>query len=552
MLIEMRGIETNTGLLVPYYVFPWTRAEIDNAFSGGKCMLQEYINPYNTDLIDYMPQPQRGAWRAALKESWELGGNPAAYLGMNAGTHRLLAADGSNSTAIGSTITISPTSIGWEPQGGYEVRLVRGSDGGNRWTSSVGSPGGYSSGIRSLLRDGLLNPSISGAGGMPKTWVQTSDNQLIILSPYVDYNGEGWMYLVASTGFGGVGSGADQYKTVHIKWIDTEDTGGDTMTRFNPRIKTGSMGAYVIGGANVDRLNRFTTDLWETDLIEGIRSSFIGDGRNALLGLRFFYGLAYSEDLVVPNTWWFIKLGNVTFDVSALRTDSEFCSFDFGELVVPRSYGDYRDYTEVQYRAHLPFLGIVDLDPQEVVGKSVYLRYMINLTDGSAIVSLSNDANYPNSSGTFFSATCQWGYDVPLQIEAVRDTTSAAINLGLRTVGGIAAGAAVGGPVGAIAGGVVGAMSATDANQAQSYSTGSLSPNANVMGDFEAKIVAYRRDDLSGDIETSLGKAAGGNVKVGDLSGFAQFDVIYNGGILPMRRSASIIAKLQEGIYIND
>lgn len=548
MQIEMRGIKTNTGLLIPYYVFPWTKAAIDSAFSGTNSLIQKYVNPHQSSLLDYMPQPYRDVWRAALKESWELGGNPAAYLGMNAGTHRLLAANGSNSTANGSIITISPTSIGWESQGGYEVRLVRGTDGGSRWTSSAGISGGYSSGIRPLLRDGVINSGV--VRGMPKTWVQTSDNQLITLSPYVDTNADGWLYLVASTGFGGAGSGANQYKTDHIKWIETEDTAGEIMTRFQPRIKTGSMGAYLISGSNVATLNKFTTDLWETDLIEGIRSSFIGDGRNALLGLRFFYGLAYSPDLVIPNTFWFIKLGNVTFDVSTLRTDSEFCSFDFGELVVPRSYGDYRDYTEVQYRAHLPFLGIVDLDPQEVVGKSVYLRYMVNLTDGSAIVSLSNDAKYPNSSGTFFSATCQWGYEVPLQIEAVRDTATAAINLGLRTVGGIATGAAMAGPAGAIAGGVVGAMSSTDANQAQNYSAGSLSPNANVMGDFEAKIVSYRREDLSGDIETSMGKAAGGNVRVGDLTGFAQFDVIYNGGTLPMRHAAEIVAMLQQGVYL--
>ena len=95
-----------------------------------------------------------------------------------------------------------------------------------------------------------------------------------------------------------------------------------------------------------------------------------------------------------------------------------------------------------------------------------------------------------------------------------------------------------------------GAMSSTDANQAQNYSAGSLSPNANVMGDFEAKIVSYRREDLSGDIETSMGKAAGGNVRVGDLTGFAQFDVIYNGGVLPMRHAAEIVAMLQQGVYL--
>lgn len=552
MLIEMRGIETNTGLLIPYYVLPWTENQIKDAFSGGKNKLQEYINPHSGDgIITYMPDPYRGAWNAVLKESWELGGNPAAYLGMNAGAHRLLAPDGSNSTQVGSTITISPTTIGWTPRSGYEIRLVSGTGGNNRWISTVDTPGGYSSGIRPLLRSGILNPEGGLVSGMPKTWVQTTDDRLITFSPYVDNNRYGWMYLIASTGFTG-NPGASNYKTVHIKWIETDDIGGETMSRFQPRIKSGSIGAYLISGVNVDILEQFTTDLWETNLVESIKTAFIGDGRNALLGLRYFHGLAYSEDLVVPDSFWFIKLGNVTFDVSSLRSDSEYCSFNFGELVVPRSYGDYRDYTEVQYRAHLPFIGIVDLDPQEVVGKSVFLRYMVNLTDGMAIASLSNDANYPNSSGTFFSATCQWGYDVPLQVDAVRDVTSAGFNLGLRTVGGIAAGAAMGGALGAVAGGAVGAMSTVDANQAQSYSAGSLSPNANVMGDFEAKIVAYRREDLSGDIETSLGKAAGGNVKVGDLTGFAQFDVIYNGGILPMRHAADIISQLQEGIYINE
>lgn len=113
-----------------------------------------------------------------------------------------------------------------------------------------------------------------------------------------------------------------------------------------------------------------------------------------------------------------ISMSIVPFDVSAEQGTSEvvkFCGvstnismakvkqykqFDFGDLPIKResnSAFDYNNYSKV--KCYLPFIGIVDLNTDDVMGADLNLVYNVDLLSGDCIASIQckkNDVTYKN------------------------------------------------------------------------------------------------------------------------------------------------------------
>lgn len=371
-----------------------------------------------------------------------------------------------------------------------------------------------------------LNPDMLGTA-----YATTSDYQLVRISLAAQANIVGWQNWTVEITEGSnfyFPAPIDRMKSNFVdKHEDGEDPdpGGDTVARFNPRTATSTVGCYIM---SKDDIREFLNDLWTTDVIDSIRNAFIGDGSNALLGVRWFYGI---KDKLHSAGSAKISLGNVVFkDIPSYPVaNSEFVEFDCGSVAVPQYYGDFRDWNATTYKAYIPFVGMIDLLAGDVVGKTLYLRYLINISDGSAVAVLSTTPTAPNGAGTIFTATCSWGYDIPVRVDSMLDAVARITKVSLGSI--------------PILGGGLG--------EASAYSTGDLAPNSNIMGDFIPKIVIYRKDDLSGGQFADAEGAPGTNpISVGDASGYLKTSVVYNAGSLAMRRSGEIISMLQEGIYI--
>ena len=75
----------------------------------------------------------------------------------------------------------------------------------------------------------------------------------------------------------------------------------------------------------------------------------------------------------------------------------QFVSVDCGEAYIPKvraSALDYNPYTRI--RLFLPFIGTVELDPDEVIGKTIHVKYKVDVVSGVcvAVVMADNDARY--------------------------------------------------------------------------------------------------------------------------------------------------------------
>ena len=158
------------------------------------------------------------------------------------------------------------------------------------------------------------------------------------------------------------------------------------MPRFQPRTATDAISCYVMDRQSV---KNFIDKLYTKDIYDKIKNMLYGDGAGNILSLKWFYGIRPAISTPQKRK---ITLGNVILDLSVPVFAGDFTQVYMGKVFVGGVYGDYRDYTNVRIQVYVPMVGMVDLDPSMVVGKVLHLIYTVNLTDGSAIVTLSTTA----------------------------------------------------------------------------------------------------------------------------------------------------------------
>lgn len=331
------------------------------------------------------------------------------------------------------------------------------------------------------------------------------------------------------------------------------------MPRYQPRTTTDSISCYVMTRSLV---KQFIADLYTTDTYEKVKQMLYGDGANNLLSLKWFYGVRPS--ITTPRSSK-ITLGNVVMDKSVAPVyNGDFVQVYMGYIRVPREYEDHRDYTNVRYQAYIPMVGVIDLDPAQVVGKHIHLLYTVNLTDGSAVVTLSisnlvvaGNPTLPKTDGWYdtpqivFTSSITYGYEIPLTAESIRSSSLLVGEVVSKAIVGGVGGALVGNFVGAALGATAGAISASTSGVQTTYSVGALTSNSNVMGDFTPKLIRTVTKDVSGDISQATGLPCGKVVRVGDASGYLKAAMVYGTPSTTMQHTDEIVNMLKEGIYIS-
>lgn len=324
------------------------------------------------------------------------------------------------------------------------------------------------------------------------------------------------------------------------------------MPRFQPRTATDAISCHVM---NRGEVKQFVEKLYTKDIYDKIKNMLYGDGAGNILSLKWFYGIRPALSTTQKRR---ITLGNVVLDISTPVFAGDFTQVYMGNVYVGGKFGDYRDYTNMRIQAYIPMVGIIDLDPSAVVGKSLHLIYTVNLTDGSAIVTLSTTAGggsltktegWYETDNIVFTTSITYGYEIPLNIDSIRSAALTVGEIAVKTVAGGAVGAIAGNIPGAVLGALAGATSTTGVQT--TYSSGSLTPNSNVMGDFTPKLIRTYNEDVSGDISLAMGRPSGRVVKVGSASGYLKAAEVFGTPSSIMQHSDEIVNMLKEGIRIS-
>lgn len=159
---------------------------------------------------------------------------------------------------------------------------------------------------------------------------------------------------------------------------------------------------YVMTGAQVSNLGRilwtsFNDSTVTMDMVENFWANVqqttgtwdISAVMNFFISLTMFpfdvTGILSSTSLQSASEL-FVGTGKLGLDVkgnSNLYVANYVVGIaDLGVVKIPETYGDYRDYANTVISAYLPYVGTVQLNPSDVVGKSIACKYAIDINSG--------------------------------------------------------------------------------------------------------------------------------------------------------------------------
>ncbi len=310
-----------------------------------------------------------------------------------------------------------------------------------------------------------------------------------------------------------------------------DDTSDPISTPSLPTsISTGS-GLFTAYNPSTSQLASFASALWNmdaSDINDVLRFLFGGDAFNAVIGLHL---LPVSPTIGGSQT---IKLGNWDTGVSAPRIINQYAQVSFGSVLLPEYWGnciDYAPYTKIQLA--LPYIGIVDVDTDDVLGSTNTLTYNIDVLSGAICATLHC------VKGNLNSVIYQWSGSCAVSLPF----SGASYNSVLGAIAGIAA-AGMGfasmaaGPIGAalpaaalaVGGGAFGAGSAASimgTMKGKVQKSGSFGANSGALGIMTPYFILTRPvQSVPETWQADKGYPANISAQLGSLAGYTEVSEI--------------------------
>ena len=185
--------------------------------------------------------------------------------------------------------------------------------------------------------------------------------------------------------------------------------GGDSPTVVPPVGKASSL--WSIYNPTLEQVNQFGSWLWSSNFVEQLKKLF-NDPMQAIIGLHKVYSPVQTTG---QGT---IKCGYLDSEVPSKLVSEQYVTVDCGSVDVQEYFGnvfDYPPYTEISI--YLPFIGIRQLDPSDVMRSTISVKYHVDVLTGACLaeVNVQRDASggtlytfsgdaavrYPVSSGSY-------------------------------------------------------------------------------------------------------------------------------------------------------
>lgn len=145
---------------------------------------------------------------------------------------------------------------------------------------------------------------------------------------------------------------------------------------------------YVPSLTDVQSLARYLWTNFDLHDPTNTLSKVFTDPINAILSLHI---LPFTPESSTPVT---VTFGGFATSVEVPPASEQFHDVDCGSLSFSEFWGNYLDYNPyTRITACLPFVGQVDLDPDEVMGKTVKIKYRVDVVTGAFVCFLYVDSD---------------------------------------------------------------------------------------------------------------------------------------------------------------
>lgn len=212
-------------------------------------------------------------------------------------------------------------------------------------------------------------------------------------------------YINNLRGGGTVSGGVPDYYT------DEVEQPGEPDESKASAIGSGFITAYDITEA---QLMNFGKCLWSSTLLTALANLFI-DPIDAVISLSVFpYVPHIGSNTPIKIFNHVCTQADLGVDASAAPLTSEFRTVDFGTITINESWNSFLDYSNTSVSLYLPFIGVVDLPINEVMGSTINVQYTIDFFTGMCVanvlcqktIALSEDRVVPQYSQHSYQGNC--------------------------------------------------------------------------------------------------------------------------------------------------
>ena len=260
----------------------------------------------------------------------------------------------------------------------------------------------------------------------------------------------------------------------------------------------------------------------------------------AIIGLHVIYATP------VTGAQSGIQVGYINSGVNAAVVTKQYAEIDCGTVRLSERFGDLRDYSPyTQVSLYLPFVGIVEINTDDVMRGSISIKYKIDVLTGTCLALVKVKRN--DVDGVLYSYSGNCGVQYPITAGSYLGTIGSLISMvatGAATYasGGALAPLAIGAAANALSGGA----------KANTSMSGSLSSNAGAMGIRKPYLIIKRVEPADADRYSEYyGYTTNKLVKLSQVSGYVRVkDINLSGTNATEDEQNEIVALLKEGVIL--
>lgn len=317
-----------------------------------------------------------------------------------------------------------------------------------------------------------------------------------------------------------------------------------TPTPSSPAV--GGSGSSATGLANLynptlTQVKEFSRWLWGSDGLNLDQlKKLLQDPMQAIIGMHVMYATPTTGDERG------IQVGYINSGVNSKIVTEQYTAIDCGTVAINEYFGDARDYSPfTQVYCYLPFIGIVELNADDVVNSTLGIKYKIDVLTGCCLAQLT--VKKYGLDAVLYTYTGNCAVQMPITSGNYLSTISSllgAVVSGAAAVatGGALAPVAIGAAANALGGGA----------RASVAMSGSLGSNAGAMGIRKPYLIIKRVEsaDANGYNEF-YGYPTNKRVQLSQLSGYVRVkDINLSGTNATEEEQNEIVALLREGVIL--
>ena len=297
-------------------------------------------------------------------------------------------------------------------------------------------------------------------------------------------------------------------------------------------------GLWSVYNPSLAQINDFGAWLWSNNIWEQIRQYF-SDPMQGIIGLHKIYCKPTNGETKT------IIAGYLDSGINSPIVTKQYERIDCGTMACAEYYGnalDYAPYTTVHL--YLPFIGIVPLNVNEVMGSILHIFYDVDILTGACLATIEvKDSADVNISLYQYNGICS------VQIPLTSGNYGSVISSLVTTGAGIVATVASGGALTPVA--LSGAVSALNSG-AEIKQSGTIGANVGAMARKKPYMVITRKiPHMPLNYNGLVGFPSNNRAYLSELSGFVRTKKVYVSSLIATQNEKNMIEEiLSDGVYI--